>query len=95
MRLQSGLSVLLAIVVTIVQANSQANLYKRARDWRCGQIKSNDATFPNKCICFDALGLQTVAGESVAVVAYSNANMFRYPASVNNVLSADADQMLR
>ncbi|KAG7528587.1 hypothetical protein FFLO_06073 [Filobasidium floriforme] len=65
-------------------ANPSSNLFKRARDWQCGQIKSSDKNFPNQCICFDAAGVTTVAGESTAVVAYANVNGFRYPASTSN-----------
>ena len=68
-------------------ANPSSNLFKRARDWQCGQIKSSDKNFPNQCICFDAAGITTVAGESTAAVTYANDNRFRYPASVGRNLA--------
>ena len=72
---------LLSFLVGPVSANS---LTKRARNWQCGQVKSNDKLYPNQCICFDALGTTAVAGQSTAQVTYANLNNFGYPQSVSN-----------
>jgi hypothetical protein len=78
----------LTLILSIqTHANPSSNLFKRARDWQCGQIKSSDKNYPNQCICFDATGTNTVAGESTAAVAYANNNGFRYPASVGRNLA--------
>jgi hypothetical protein len=78
----------LTLILSIqTHANPSSNLFKRARDWQCGQIKSSDKVYPNQCICFDAAGVTTVAGESTAAVTYANVNGFRYPASVSRNLA--------
>lgn len=92
MHLNTSINIPVLLTITFIlsirsHANPSSNLFKRARDWQCGQIKSSDKNYPNQCICFDATGVTTVAGESTAAVAYANNNGFRYPASVGRNLA--------
>ena len=72
---------LLSLLISPVASNT---LTKRARNWQCGQVKSNDKLYPNQCLCFDALGTTAVAGQSQAQVTYANLNGFGYPQSVSD-----------